>query len=210
MLDTQPHPKCTQTSFCPGPFRTVHPPSEIKGSASGCQLGKGDFRSGFSPDYALSPLWPLPPGPRVEHLHCGRTQVSVGISLGSLAARPHGTLARHCWVKTSGICYVCLGQSSLLFGSVFPSGPRRSGQDVAESPLTCGWKVLLGQLFLFRKTLGLPGSMESRCGGVGKVPGDHNNGAPEAQRSKPRAELDLKAVLSHRPAAHFAKPRNDI
>lgn len=61
--DTQPHPKCTQTSFCSGSSRrTADPPSEIKRSPSGCQMGKDNFRSGFSPDYALSPLWPFPLG----------------------------------------------------------------------------------------------------------------------------------------------------
>lgn len=82
--------------------------------------------------------------------------------------------------------------------------------DVAESPLTCGWKVLLGRLFLFRKTLGLEVPRRASMEESARTPGTTMMGNLRSQRSKPRAELDLKAVLPHRLAAHFAKPRNDI
>lgn len=119
---------------------------------------------------------------------------TLGLNIPSLGgrriseARQHGTLAKHYWAGIPGLCCVYPGKSLPLSGPVFPPVPGGSGQDVAWSPLTPGWEVSFVRLILFRKTLGLTGSMASQRVRASKATRGHKDGNLRPQRSEPTAE----------------------
>ena len=96
------------------------------------------------------------------------------------------------------------GQVPSLSGPVFPSVPRVSGQGSADSALACGFGVLLGRLFLFRQTLGPPGSMESQSRSQQGRQGPQTT-SPRPHRKQPKAELSPDPELPPLPSCSLPK-----
>lgn len=111
---------------------------------------------------------------------------------------------------TPRTCSVCPGKPPPLSGPVCPPVPGGSNHNSAKSPLTCGWKMLLSELVLFGRTLGLmvpwEASVSEPQGHQGPQPWASK--APEEQANG-RARSGTIAPTTH-PAAGFPRARNHI
>lgn len=76
---------------------------------------------------------------------------------------------------------------------------------MAWSPLTLGWEMSFVRLILFRKTLGLTGSMASQRVRASKATRGHKDGNLRPQRSEPTAKPAWDQCSQNLPSCLFAK-----